>query len=96
MLPSGYVSSQSPLTIFCSPAAASRLDAGHRFIESFDPSAELLLVGETRDAVDDLAREVVARRGASFGLHRLSLRQLASSLAATESLRAAVSRSRHR
>ena len=84
MLPSGHVSSQPPLTIFCSSAAASRLDAGHQFIESFEPSAELLLVGETRDAVDDLAREVVARRGASFGLHRLSLRQFASSLAATE------------
>ncbi len=57
MLPSGHVSSQPPLTIFCSSAAASRLDAGHQFIESFEPSAELLLVGETRDAVDDLARE---------------------------------------
>ena len=84
MLPSERHSSQPSLTVFCSPAAAQRLEAGHQFIESFAPSAELLLVGETRDTADDLAREVVKRRGASFGLYRLSVRQLASNLAAAE------------
>ena len=44
----------------------------------------MLLIGETRDAVDDLARESRHDTGASFGLHRFSLRQLASSLAGLE------------
>ena len=81
---SGPQPSNSPLAIVCSPSAGSRLGAAHHFVDTFASSAELLVVGETRDAVDDFAREIVMRRGASFGLHRLSLRQLASTLAATE------------
>ncbi len=92
MLPSGHVSSQLPLNIFCSPAAASRLDAGHQFIESFEPSAELLLVGETCDAVDDLAREALCTRAAfeAFAADRLDylapvarLRSMGRTLAGT-------------
>ncbi len=74
----------SPLALFVSPAAGSRLEAAHQFVDTFTASTELLIVGETRDAVDDFARDVVIRRGASFGLHRFSIRQLASTLAATE------------
>ena len=81
---SGHESSRSSLAIFCSPAAGSRLEAAYQFVDAFTPSTELLIVGETRDAVDDFAREIVTRRGALFGLHRFSLRQLASTLAATE------------
>ena len=72
------------LAIVHSPAAGSRLEAAHQFVDGFARSTELLIVGETRDAVDDFAREIVTRRGALFGLHRFSLRQLASALAATE------------
>ena len=81
---SGQQSSRSSLGIVCSPSAGSRLEAAHQFINAFAPSDELLIVGETRDAVDDFAREIVTRRGALFGLYRFSLRQLASTLAATE------------
>ncbi len=81
---SGDQSSRSSLAIFSSPAAGSRLETAHQFVDTFAPSDELLIVGETRDAVDDFAREIVRRRGALFGLHRFSLRQLASSLAAAE------------
>ena len=41
-------------------------------------------MGESRGAVDDLAREVAARAGAVFGLHRFSVRQLAAQLAGPE------------
>ena len=76
--------SRPRLAIVCSPSADSRLEAARRFIHAFPPATELLLIGETRDAVDDLVRESAARGGASFGLHRLSIRQLASSLARLE------------
>ena len=38
-------------------------------------------MGESRGAVDDLAREVATRAGAVFGLHRFGVRQLAAQLA---------------
>ena len=71
-------------SVVCSPAAAVRLDAVRSFIAELPPSLELLLVGHTREAVDDLARDVTRRRGTSFGVHRFSVRQLASQLAAIE------------
>ena len=77
-------SSQRRLAVVCSPSADSRLQAARGFIHAFPPATELLLVGATRDAVDDLVRESIDRGGASFGLHRLSIRQLASSLAGLE------------
>ncbi len=71
----------NPITIVWSPAAADRLAAAQRFLAGCGPAAECLAVGESRGAVDDLAREVAAGAGAVFGLHRFSLRQLAAQLA---------------
>jgi len=89
---SGHYSSRSLLASFCSPAAGSCLEVTHQCVDGFTPSTELLIVGETRDAADDVAREIVTRRWALFGLHRFSLRQLASALAATDFRRLSVSR----
>ena len=47
-------------------------------------SGEVLLVGETREAADDLARTVASNSGATFGLHRLGLRQLAWGIATVD------------
>ena len=66
------------VTLYPSAAAAARLAAAHRFLDTLSPATEALLVGASRDAVDDFARELSARRGATFGLHRFSLRQLAA------------------
>ena len=74
----------NPITIVWSPAAAVRLDAAQRFVAGRGPAAECLAVGESRGAVDDLAREVATRAGAVFGLHRFSVRQLAAQLAGPE------------
>ena len=41
-------------------------------------------MGDTREAVDELARDVTAQSGAVFGLHRLSFYQLAARLAGPE------------
>lgn len=65
-----------------SPSAARRLDAARRFVAQWPPGTELLLVGGTREAADELARDIALSSGVSFGLHRFSLIQLASRLAA--------------
>jgi RecB family exonuclease len=75
------------LEIFQSPAAAERLGAARAFIERLPAATEILLVGASRDAVDDLARQITLARGTTFGLHRASLMQLVVRLAATEMAR---------
>ena len=69
------------VTLHRSAGAAARLAAAHRFVESLPPASEALVVGAARDAVDDFVRENAARRGAAFGLHRFSLRRLATRVA---------------
>ena len=46
------------------------------------PAAEVLIVGASRGAADDFAREVGRARGATFGLYRFSLTELAARAAA--------------
>jgi ATP-dependent helicase/nuclease subunit B len=65
-------------------AVEDRLRAAAAFVEERGPAAEVLVVGATREAADDLAREIAARRGAVFGLHRLGLLQAAARCAAGE------------
>jgi ATP-dependent helicase/nuclease subunit B len=64
------------LEMFQSPAAADRLRAASAFVQRFPVDSEVLIVGASRDAADDLARRITAVRGATFGLHRASLTQL--------------------
>jgi CRISPR/Cas system-associated exonuclease Cas4 (RecB family) len=78
------------LEIFQSPAAAERLGAAGAFIERLPVATEILLVGASRDAVDDLARRITLARGTTFGLHRASLMQLVVRLAAAEMARLGV------
>lgn len=73
-----------------SPAAAERLAAAAAFVERFPPATEVLIVGASRDAADDLARRLTAARGATFGLHRANLTQLAVRCAAVEMARLGV------
>jgi len=67
-----------------SAAVEERLQAARAFVKSLGPAAEVLVVGATREAADDLAREISAQGGATFGLHRLSLVQLAVRCATAE------------
>jgi CRISPR/Cas system-associated exonuclease Cas4 (RecB family) len=69
------------LTVVESSAAADRLAAAADFVRSFDPGTELVLLGATREAIDDFARTLAAEHGASFGWHRFTLTQLAAFLA---------------
>jgi ATP-dependent helicase/nuclease subunit B len=70
------------MRIVTSASAASRLQAARRFILESSPAAEILIVSASRGAADDLAREIGRIRGATFGLYRFSLTQLAARLAA--------------
>jgi hypothetical protein len=74
----------STVTAVQSGSAAVRLREARRFLERFEPGAEVLLLGASRGSVDDLARAIALERGATFGLHRLSFTQLAARLAVIE------------
>src|SRR5579872_435911 len=64
-----------------SHSAAQRISAATEFIGSFPPATEILIIGASRDAVDDFVRSLARSRPATFGLHRFSLTQLAARLA---------------
>lgn len=69
------------MRVVLSSSAVVRLDAARRFILDASPDAECLIVAASRAAADDFARTVARTRGATFGMHRLSLTQLAARLA---------------
>jgi ATP-dependent helicase/nuclease subunit B len=70
------------LRLITSTSAAARLAAVTRFLEQRPSSAEVVIVGASRGAADDLARAVTRRRGATFGITRFSFTELAASAAA--------------
>ena len=70
------------MKIIESASAAIRLDAAGRFLLDSPPGTEVLIVSASRGAADDFVRERARTRGATFGLYRFSLTQLAARLAA--------------
>ena len=64
-----------------SASAQVRLEAAAAFVASWPASTELIVLGATREAADDVCRGIAATRGATFGLHRFTLGQLASRIA---------------
>jgi RecB family exonuclease len=72
-----------PFSIVESVSAAVRLDRAARFLERFPPHQPITIVAATRGAADDLARRVASSRGATIGVSRFSLTQLAARIAAT-------------
>jgi hypothetical protein len=64
-----------------SSSAAERLSRARELIRSCAPGTRVVIVGASRGAADDLAREVAASAPATFGLQRLSLTQLAAKTA---------------
>ena len=70
-----------------STSAASRLAQAAEFLESRPSFSEVVVVGASRGAADDLARAVAHRLGATFGILRFSLTELAAR-AATQTFEA--------
>lgn len=75
------------LLVFESGCASERVDTARQFLSGFPASTEVIVVGNSRDAADDLVRSVSIASQATFGLHRFSLTQLAVRFAALEMTR---------
>ncbi len=73
-----------PFTILDSASAAIRLDRAAEFLTRFSPHQPITVVAATRGAADDLVRRVAHQRGATLGLSRFSLTQLAARIAVTQ------------
>jgi len=78
------------LDTFSSSSAADRLRVAGEFLQQIPAATEVLIVGASRAAADDLARQVTITREVTFGLHRASFLELAARLAATEMARLGV------
>jgi hypothetical protein len=61
-----------------SASAAARLDQAARFLAQFPSGSPALVVGASRGAADDFVRALARTSGATFGLSRFSLTQLAA------------------
>ena len=70
------------MRVVLSSSAAVRLDAARGFLGGHLPGSEVVIVGASRGAADDLARDVARRAGATFGLARFSLTEIAARAAA--------------
>lgn len=70
------------LRIVSSTSAARRLAAAQQFLADRPPGSEVVIVGASRGAADDLARAAALSRAATFGLTRFSLTELAARSAA--------------
>jgi ATP-dependent helicase/nuclease subunit B len=70
------------LRVIESAANELRLVEARAFVRAELRTSNLLLVGASRGAADDLARSIAVESGATVGLHRFSLTQLAARLAA--------------
>src|SRR5690349_2047918 len=70
------------IRIVTSTSGAARLTAATRFLAGRSPSTPVFIVAASRSAADDFARELAIQSGATFGLHRFSLTQLAARVGA--------------
>jgi hypothetical protein len=71
------------LRVITATSAAARLNAAAVFLRARNPSAEAVIVGASRGAADDFARAIAREAGATFGLTRFSLTELAARAATT-------------
>ena len=74
-------SEPQPLRLFVSPSAAERLSRARDVLRACGPGTRVLIIGASRGAADDLARDVAASVPATFGLQRFSLTQFAAKTA---------------
>ena len=72
------------LRIVSSTSAARRIDAAHAFLARRPPAAEVTIIGASRGAADDFVRAAARTTGATFGLTRVSLTELAARTAAMQ------------
>jgi CRISPR/Cas system-associated exonuclease Cas4 (RecB family) len=73
--------SEVSLRIIVSSSAAARLSRAREAVRRRPPGNRVLIVGASRAAADDLARDVAVAVPSSFGIERLSITQLAAKTA---------------
>ena len=71
------------LRVIESTASSARLREAAAFLDRYPATEEILVVGPSRGAADDLARATALRHGATFGHHRFSFTELAARLSAS-------------
>src|SRR5215472_2229782 len=69
------------LTVVASASGHFRIAFGQDWLKARRPAEELLIIGPTLVAANEVARRLVETKGASFGYHRMTLGQLASTVA---------------
>ena len=69
---------RSSFRVFEAASSAARLEAAATFLRQFPADHAITIVAATRGASDDFARGIAAERGATLGITRLSLTQLAA------------------
>jgi hypothetical protein len=67
--------------LFISSANHQRLERASEYLRSQPGDSELLVLAPTRGAADDLVRASADHQGSAFGVHRMTLVQLAAALA---------------
>src|SRR6516162_6781498 len=68
-------------TVITSAASHHRVARGRDWLKARAPTEEILIIGATLGAANELARSLAQDKRASFGYHRLTFGQLASALA---------------
>ena len=74
------------IRVITSTSAAARLAAARTFLRQLPVAAEAVIVGATRGAADDFVRSIARDAGATFGLTRFSLTELAARAAGAGAL----------
>src|SRR6516225_12336760 len=69
------------LTIVTAAASPHRIAHARDWLHARQPAEEVLIIGPTLGAANELTRSLAQDKRASFGYHRLTLGQLASALA---------------
>ena len=69
------------LSVVASVASHQRIACGEDWLKARGPAEEVLIIGATLGAANEIARSLARTKGASFGYHRMTLGQLASALA---------------
>ena len=70
-----------PATVVTSVSSRSRIDRARAWLQARDAAEEVLILGASLGAANELARSLVKTKGAAFGWHRLTLAQLAANVA---------------
>jgi ATP-dependent helicase/nuclease subunit B len=69
------------ITVVASTSNHRRIERAQDWLKGHQPTEEILIIGPTLTAANEVTRTVARTKGASFGYHRMSLGQLASKLA---------------